>query len=52
MFGGCLIKELNAGEVDLADANTLDWPKTIEKIKSEISGIKIIIPGHGKSGGT
>ena len=32
--------------------DTLDWPKTIEKIKREISGIKIIIPGHGKSGGT
>lgn len=51
MFGGCLIKKLNAEKGNLTDANIADWPKTVEKIKRELPGIEIIIPGHGKSGG-
>ena len=52
LFGGCLVKALNAPKGNLADANTEDWSKTIEKIKSEFPEIKNVIPGHGKSGGT
>ncbi len=51
LFGGCLIKHLNAPKGNLADANTEDWSKTIEKIKHEFPKIENVIPGHGKSGG-
>lgn len=51
MFGGCLIKKLNAPKGNLKDTNTEDWSKTVEKIKKEIPEIKVIIPGHGKLGG-
>ncbi len=51
IFGGCLIKKLNAPKGNLKDANTRDWPKTVKKIKREIPEIEIVIPGHGNSGG-
>ncbi|MCB0383180.1 MAG: subclass B1 metallo-beta-lactamase [Psychroserpens sp.] len=51
MFGGCLIKALNSGKGNLADANTNEWSRTVEKIKNEIVGIEVVIPGHGKHGG-
>ena len=50
MFGGCLIKELNAGKGYLGDANVTDWSSTIEKIKKEYPNVKIIVPGHGEHG--
>lgn len=51
LFGGCLVKELSASKGNLTDANVADWPRTIEKIKSDIPEIEIVIPGHGKHGG-
>ncbi|MBI1185369.1 subclass B1 metallo-beta-lactamase [bacterium] len=51
MFGGCLIKALNSGKGNLADANTNKWSRTVEKIKKEITGIETVIPGHGNHGG-
>ena len=51
LFGGCLIKALNSGKGNLADANTNEWSRTVGKIKNEIAGIEVVIPGHGKSGG-
>lgn len=50
MFGGCLIKELNAGKGYLGDANVADWPATVEKIKREYPSVKIVVPGHGEFG--
>ena len=50
MFGGCLIKELNAGKGNLADANTDAWPTTISNIKTKFPKTTLIIPGHGKTG--
>ncbi|AUP79669.1 subclass B1 metallo-beta-lactamase [Flavivirga eckloniae] len=51
LFGGCLIKSLKANKGNLEDANTADWSKTVENIKKEIPDLKIVIPGHGRSGG-
>lgn len=51
LFGGCLIKAMNSGKGNLEDAHTDEWPKTVEKIKNGIDGIKIVVPGHGKHGG-
>lgn len=50
MFGGCLIKELDATKGFLGDANVAAWPNTVLKIKNEYSQVKTIIPGHGFSG--
>lgn len=52
LFGGCLIKSMKAGKGNLEDANTNEWPKTVKKLKEEMPDLKIVIPGHGKTGGT
>lgn len=52
LFGGCLVKSLKAGKGNLEDANVAEWSETIEKIKSEIPDLEIVIPGHGSHGGT
>ena len=51
IFGGCLIKEENAGKGYLGDANTAEWPATVQNIKLKYPATKIVIPGHGKYGG-
>lgn len=50
MFGGCLIKELDAGKGYLGDANVNDWPATVEKVKKTYPEVKIVVPGHGEYG--
>ncbi|MBV7267886.1 subclass B1 metallo-beta-lactamase [Winogradskyella luteola] len=52
IFGGCLIKTVGASKGYLDDANTNKWSETVQKIKLKYPGTKIVIPGHGKSGGT
>ncbi|MFS4467512.1 subclass B1 metallo-beta-lactamase [Maribacter sp. 2210JD10-5] len=51
LFGGCLIKEMGAGKGNLADANTTQWPVTVNKIKLKYKNLITVIPGHGKCGG-
>ena len=51
LFGGCLIKSLNASKGYLGDANESEWSNTVSKIKKELPNLEIIIPGHGKNGG-
>ncbi|WP_432264965.1 subclass B1 metallo-beta-lactamase [Croceitalea rosinachiae] len=51
LFGGCLLKSLNAKKGYLGDANVLAWPMTVESIKVQYPNLKTVIPGHGKSGG-
>ncbi|MBK7381239.1 MAG: subclass B1 metallo-beta-lactamase [Ignavibacteriales bacterium] len=48
MFGGCLIKELDAGKGYLGDANVIDWSSTVERVKMEYPDMKIVVPGHGE----
>ncbi len=50
MFGGCLIKEVNATKGYLGDANVAAWSNTVEKVKKAYPNVKIIIPGHGERG--
>lgn len=52
IFGGCLIKETGATKGYLGDANTGSWSETVLKIKQKYPEVKIVIPGHGKWGGT
>lgn len=51
LFGGCLIKELDASKGYLGDANVADWSGTVEKVKQAYPDVKIIVPGHGTYGG-
>ncbi|MBB6005060.1 subclass B1 metallo-beta-lactamase [Arcicella rosea] len=50
MFGGCLIKELEAGKGYLGDANIAEWSNTVEKIKKTYPNVKTVVPGHGDYG--
>ena len=51
LFGGCMIKSINAKKGNLEDANEAEWSHTVENIKRTYSNIKIVIPGHGEQGG-
>ncbi|NGF75338.1 subclass B1 metallo-beta-lactamase [Fluviicola sp. SGL-29] len=50
LFGGCLIKERKAGKGYLGDADTKEWPATVQQIKQAFPDVKTVIPGHGKTG--
>ena len=52
VFGGCLIKETGAKKGNLEDANVIAWPETVSKVRQKYPQAQIVIPGHGKSGGT
>lgn len=50
LFGGCLIKELNASKGYLGDANLLTWSSTVSNVKKAYPNVKIVVPGHGNFG--
>ncbi|MGL4598796.1 MAG: subclass B1 metallo-beta-lactamase [Bacteroidia bacterium] len=50
MFGGCLIKEIDASKGYLGDANIAAWSTTVERVKKEHPNVKLVIPGHGDFG--
>lgn len=52
LFGGCLIKELQATKGYLGDANIVEWSNTVQKVKQQYPNVKIVIPGHGEIGGS
>ena len=51
LFGGCLVKAMNAGKGNLADANVAAWSKTMKTLKRHYGNAHLVIPGHGKAGG-
>ncbi|MBB6372522.1 subclass B1 metallo-beta-lactamase [Chryseobacterium shigense] len=51
MFGGCLIKEMDATKGYLGDANIQAWSNTVEKVKVQYPDVKLVVPGHGEIGG-
>ncbi|GAB2778132.1 BcII family subclass B1 metallo-beta-lactamase [Rhabdobacter roseus] len=52
LFGGCLIKEVDASKGYLGDANVAAWPATVAKLKAKYPDVQVVIPGHGQPGGT
>lgn len=52
VFGGCLIKRVNSSKGYLGDASLNDWSETVRKVKLNYPKAEIVIPGHGKWGGT
>lgn len=52
IFGGCLIKEIDASKGNLEDANLKEWSESVRKLKAAYPKAVIVIPRHGKVGGT
>lgn len=50
IYGGCMIKSLNAGKGNLSDANVNEWSKTVSLIKKAHPKVNLVIPGHGDYG--
>lgn len=50
LFGGCMVKSLKSGKGNTADANLTEWANTIKLIQESFPGLKIVVPGHGKTG--
>lgn len=51
LFGGCLVKEVDATRGFLGDANLDTWSGTVEAVKKGFPDLKVVVPGHGKHGG-
>jgi metallo-beta-lactamase class B len=51
LFGGCMVKELNADKGYISDADVKEWPSTIKKVRNSYPEATIIVPGHGATGG-
>lgn len=53
LFGGCMILSMNHKRPGyIADANMIEWPKSVEIVKDKFEEAKIVIPGHGDWGDT
>ncbi len=50
LFGGCMIKSLNAPKGNLENANLGEWSKTVQKIKENYPDVEVVVPGHGDHG--
>lgn len=51
LFGGCMILSMNHKRPGyIADANMIEWPKSVEIVKDKFKEAKIVIPGHGDWG--
>jgi len=50
LFGGCLVKTMDAGKGYLGDANVATWSATVEKVKQAYPQVKYVVPGHGPYG--
>jgi len=51
LFGGCMVKTMNASKGNVADAAQEAWPETMRTIKHKFPEINLVIPGHGAVGG-
>jgi metallo-beta-lactamase class B len=52
LFGGCIIKSLESTSIgNIEEANVKQWSFSVEKLLERYSDAKVVIPGHGKSGG-
>ncbi|WP_029904071.1 subclass B1 metallo-beta-lactamase [Prevotella sp. 10(H)] len=53
LFGGCCIKDINSTNLgNLSDADVEAWPSTMRKMIDKFPNAKIVVPGHGPTGGT
>jgi metallo-beta-lactamase class B len=53
LFGGCLIKAANAKNLgNTREADLQSWPETVQKVIDTFPDADIVVPGHGRHGGT
>lgn len=50
LFGGCLIKKLDASKGYVGDANVDAWSATVSAVKAKYGDVEVVIPGHGAPG--
>lgn len=47
LFGGCLVKSYESSSLgNLSDANTEEWPSSLQKVLAHFKDLAITIPGH------
>jgi metallo-beta-lactamase class B len=52
LFAGCMIKSLSSKDLgNMVDGDLKTYPETIHKLTDRFPNAKIVIPGHGLSGG-
>jgi metallo-beta-lactamase class B len=52
LFAGCLVKSLSAKDIgNTEDADLINYPITLKKVKARYPDAKIVVPGHGRPGG-
>lgn len=52
LFAGCMCKDMKStGLGNTADADLHEWPKSIRRVIIKYPDVRIVIPGHGPSGG-
>lgn len=52
LFGGNKVRNFKGWYGNIGDANLNEWSNTISKVKAKYGDARIVIPGHGKYGGT
>ena len=52
LFGGNGIRNYNGWVGNIGDANLATWSETAKQIKAHYGNAKVVIPGHGKHGGS
>ncbi len=50
LFGGCLVKSLDAGFGFVGDANIISWSTTIRAVQAAYPEVATVVPGHGPYG--
>lgn len=52
LFAGCMVKEMKADRIgNTTDADLNAWPATIDELIRTYPDARIVIPGHGDTGG-
>ncbi len=52
LFGGCMVRALSANTAgNISDADLDSWPETMKKVIKRFGHARIVVPGHGESGG-
>lgn len=52
LFGGNEIRNNGGWIGNIADANLSEWSNTAKRVKENYANAKIVVPGHGKYGGS
>ena len=52
LFGGCFIKSMDSTNPgNIADADLMQWPISLEKVMVGYPDVQTVVPGHGNWGG-